>query len=123
MSVIVFGSINLDLVATVTHRPQPGETLLASSFHSTPGGKGANQALAARRMGAKVVMLGSVGRDSFAEPALALLKQAGVDLTYVEQRSDSSTGLAFIHIDEQGENSITVVSGVNYQVGTHNLET
>ncbi|BCL82971.1 ribokinase [Ktedonobacteria bacterium brp13] len=122
MSVIVFGSINLDLVATVTHRPQPGETLLASSFHSTPGGKGANQALAARRMGAEVVMLGSVGHDNFAEPALALLKQAGVDLTYVEQRSDSSTGLAFIHIDEQGENSITVVSGVNYQVGTHNLE-
>lgn len=123
MSVIVFGSINLDLVATVVRRPQPGETLLARGFNSTPGGKGANQALAARRMGAPVVMLGAVGQDSFADPALALLQQAGVDLTHVERLRDSSTGLAFIHIDEQGENSITVVSGANYQLGERSLET
>jgi ribokinase len=123
MSVIVFGSINLDLVATVVRRPQPGETLLARGFNSTPGGKGANQALAARRMGAPVVMLGAVGQDSFADPALALLQQAGVDLTHVERLRDSSTGLAFIHIDAQGENSITVVSGANYQLGERSLET
>lgn len=121
MSVIVFGSINLDLVATVQHRPQPGETLLASGFTSTPGGKGANQALAARNMGASVIMVGSVGNDSFAEPALSLLRQAGVDINHVEHLTNSSTGLAFIHLDEQGENSITVVAGANYQVGAHSL--
>ncbi|GCF07554.1 ribokinase [Dictyobacter arantiisoli] len=121
MSVIVFGSINLDLVATVEHRPQPGETLLASGFTSTPGGKGANQALAARKMGASVRMVGAVGNDSFAEPALSLLQQAGIDLSHVAHLNDSSTGLAFIHLDEQGENSITVVSGANYQVEAQGL--
>jgi ribokinase len=122
MSVVVFGSINLDLVAKVQHRPQPGETVLAQDFTSTPGGKGANQALAARRMGAAVTLLGAVGKDSFAEPALVLLRQAGVHLDHVGQIAESSTGLAFIHIDEQGENSITVVSGANYQVGAAALK-
>lgn len=122
MSVVVFGSINLDLVAKVAQRPQPGETVLARGFSSTPGGKGANQALAARRMGASVTLLGAVGNDSFAEPALTLLRQAGVQLEHVAQLKESSTGLAFIHIDEQGENSITVVSGANYQVGSSALK-
>lgn len=122
MSVVVLGSINLDLVIKVQHRPQAGETLLARGFTSTPGGKGANQALAARRMGADVTLLGAVGQDSFAEPALTLLRQAGVNLDHIVQLAESSTGLAFIHIDEQGENSITVVSGANYQLGTAALK-
>ena len=122
MSVVVFGSINLDLVTKVQHRPHPGETVLAKDFISTPGGKGANQALAARRMGAPVTILGAVGNDPFAEPALALLEQAGVNLDHIVRITKSSTGLAFIHIDEQGENSITVVSGANYQIGTAELK-
>ena len=122
MSVVVFGSINLDLVVKVAHRPQPGETVLGRDFSSTPGGKGANQALAARRMGASVTLLGAVGDDAFAEPALSLLRQAGVHLEQVAYLKESSTGLAFIHIDEQGENSITVVSGANFQVGAAALK-
>lgn len=123
MGVVVFGSINLDLAIKVAHRPQPGETVLGRDFTSTPGGKGANQALAARRMGASVTLLGAVGADSFAEPALSLLQQAGVHLEQVAHLKESSTGLAFIHIDEQGENSITVVSGANFHVGVAALKT
>jgi sugar/nucleoside kinase (ribokinase family) len=79
--VIVFGSINLDLVARVGTIPRPGETLLGTSFVTVPGGKGANQALAARDAGAQVAMFGAVGRDAFADAALANLVRRGVDMS------------------------------------------
>src|SRR5262249_59586072 len=79
MAVIVLGSINADLIATVQHRPIGGETVIASGLTVAPGGKGANQALAARRMGADVTLLGAVGPDGFAEQALHLLRAAGTD--------------------------------------------
>lgn len=115
MSIVVLGSINFDLSAQVAHRPQPGETLMASAFSTSPGGKGANQALAARRMGAAVTMIGAVGQDDFATGALSLLRSDGVDLSYVRTIEGVSTGLAFIHLDEAGENSITVIPGANAQ--------
>ena len=74
--IVVFGSVNLDLVARVAQLPSPGETLAGRSFTSSPGGKGANQALAARRAGADVALFGAVGRDAFAAPALALLRDS-----------------------------------------------
>ncbi len=117
MSVVVFGSINLDMIAQVAHRPQPGETLMASAFYVSPGGKGANQALAARRMGAVVSMIGAVGQDGFADSALSLLLADGVDLSHVRTIAGASTGLALIHLDEAGENSITVISGANVKDG------
>jgi ribokinase len=110
--IIVFGSINLDLVATVERLPNAGETLTARSFAIGPGGKGANQAHAARRAGSSVAMVGAVGRDAFADPALALLREDGVDVSHV-RAVDAPTGVALIHVDAQGENAITVVAGAN----------
>lgn len=110
--VIVFGSINLDLVARVAHIPTPGETIGACAFSTAPGGKGANQALAARDAGASVAMYGAVGNDSFAPEALANLDAAGVALDGVATVA-TATGIALINVDDRGENAITVVPGAN----------
>ena len=110
--VIVFGSINLDLVARVPAIPAAGETLLGTSFVTSPGGKGANQALAARLCGARVAMVGAVGHDAFADAALANLAASGVDLTSVMRVADA-TGVALINVDAKGENAITVIAGAN----------
>ena len=110
--IIVFGSINLDLVARVARLPQPGETITGSAFAALPGGKGANQALAARRAGAEVAMAGAVGNDPFAADALSGLVAAGVDLAWVG-RVALPTGVALIHVDASGQNAITVVAGAN----------
>jgi ribokinase len=110
--IIVFGSINLDLVTRVARFPAPGETVGDASFATYPGGKGANQALAAARAGASVRMYGAVGRDAFAEPALALLLAGGVDLGGVA-RVAAPTGCATILVDAHGENCIAVASGAN----------
>ena len=110
--ILVFGSVNLDLVAQVPRLPAPGETLAGTSFAALPGGKGANQALAARRAGSLVALAAAVGRDAFAGPATAGLVAAGVDMTAVAM-VDAPTGVALIHIDARGENAITVIAGAN----------
>ncbi|HEY1327269.1 MAG TPA: ribokinase [Casimicrobiaceae bacterium] len=110
--IVVFGSLNVDLVAHVARLPAAGETLLASAFVASPGGKGANQALAARRAGARVRLFGHVGRDAFADEAVALLRDSGVDVGGV-QAIEGSTGVALVHVDAEGQNAITVASGVN----------
>ncbi len=110
--IVVFGSINLDLTAIVERLPSAGETRTGHSFSITAGGKGANQALAARRAGSSVAIYGAVGRDSFAGPALALLRTDGVDVSGV-RAVDAPTGVALIHVDQRGENAITVVAGAN----------
>jgi ribokinase len=110
--VVVFGSINLDLVAQVARMPLPGETVRGQAFATAPGGKGANQALAAARAGAGVMMFGAVGRDEFGAAALANLEAAGVDLAGVIA-VDAATGIAMIHVDAHGENAITIVAGAN----------
>jgi ribokinase len=113
--VVVFGSINLDLVTRVPRLPSPGETLIGSAFATYPGGKGANQALAAARAGAAVRMYGAVGRDAAAEAALALLRTGNVDVAGV-RAVDASTGCATILVDDAGENAIVVVPGANEKV-------
>ncbi|RWE36845.1 MAG: ribokinase, partial [Mesorhizobium sp.] len=113
--IIVVGSINLDLIANVDRLPEPGETVRGSGFATAPGGKGANQALAAARAGAKVRMVGAVGKDSFAAEALALLKAGNVDLSGVGE-SFASTGTALILVGADGENVIAVVPGANDSV-------
>ena len=113
--VVVFGSINLDLVTRVPRMPSPGETLIGSGFASYPGGKGANQALAAARAGAVVQMYGAVGRDAAASSALALLRAGSVDLAGVHA-VDAPTGCATILVDDTGENAIVVVPGANEKV-------
>jgi ribokinase len=113
--IIVVGSINLDLIATVQRLPGPGETVPGSGFSTAPGGKGANQALAAARAGAKVRMVGAVGKDNFAEDALTCLKAGMIDLSGVG-RSHASTGTALILVGDDGENMIAVVPGANASV-------
>jgi len=110
--IVVFGSINADLVARVATLPREGETQLALGYAVHAGGKGANQALAARRAGATVALAGAVGDDGFADVALSTLREAGIDLTRVA-RVDAPTGLALIHVDDRGRNTITVVPGAN----------
>ena len=110
--ITVFGSINMDLIATTERLPKPGETVAGNGFSTAAGGKGANQALAAQRAGRTVHMAGAVGRDAFAEPAVALLKDAGTGLETVKQ-VDEPTGTALILVDGDGENMIAVVPGAN----------
>lgn len=110
--ILVFGSINLDLVARVAKLPAAGQTVAGRSFTTCPGGKGANQALAARRAGADVALFGAVGRDAFAAPALTLLREGGVSMEGVRQ-VDETTGVALIHVEDSGENLITVIAGAN----------
>ncbi len=113
--IVVIGSINLDLIANVERLPLAGETVPGSSFATAPGGKGANQALAGRRAGSRVRMVGAVGRDSFAGEALALLQTGGVDLSCVAH-CETVTGNALIMVDGFGENMIAVVPGANAAV-------
>lgn len=110
--ITVFGSINMDLIATTERLPKPGETVAGSGFSTAAGGKGANQALAARRAGAAVRMAGAVGSDGFAEPALSLMREAGADLSAV-RTSDLPTGTAHILVGGDGENVIVVVASAN----------
>ena len=110
--ILVFGSLNIDLVVRVKSLPAPGETVLGPSYDVVAGGKGANQALAAARADAAVAMVGAVGKDAFGEIALAELGVAGVDLAGVA-RKGPRTGAAFITVDRKGENEIVVASGAN----------
>lgn len=111
--ITVIGSTNVDLVATVPHHPSPGETVLGGSGGRGPGGKGANQALAACLQGAEVTFVGSVGSDADAGIALGSLREAGVRLDRVTVAPDTPTGLAIITVDGAGENTIVVVPGAN----------
>ncbi|WP_159586976.1 ribokinase [Chelativorans xinjiangense] len=119
--ITIVGSINLDLIARVKRLPGPGETVPGDDFSTAPGGKGANQALAARRAGAPVRMVGAVGSDAFAGAAVALLKEAGVDLRAVKER-DTATGTAVILVGGDGENMIAVIPGANGQVLPQDVE-
>ena len=111
--ITVVGSVNLDLVVTAGRLPAPGETVLGGKFAAHPGGKGANQALAARRLGADVALIAKVGADANAEAALALLKADGVDLAGVKASADEPTGVALIAVAPDGENQILVAPGAN----------
>ena len=112
MPIIVFGSINVDLVFRVAALPCPGETVIAPEYATVPGGKGANQAVAAARDGAHVCLVGRTGRDAFAGVAMASLKGAGVDTAGVAE-ADLPTGCAMIGVGRDGENQIIVASGAN----------
>ena len=108
---VVVGSINLDLVARCERMPRAGETVTGASFSRVPGGKGANQAVACARLGAEVTLIGAVGEDSFAEEALAGLRDAGVTLEL--HTTDEPTGVALIFVDARGETEIVVAPGAN----------
>jgi len=115
--VTVLGSLNMDISVTVPRLPEPGATVLGSAARFTPGGKGANQAVAAARLGGDVLMAGCVGDDAFGGQLVAALETEGVDVGHVRVTTKAPTGLAMISVDQAGENMITVASGANHEVG------
>ncbi len=119
--IVVVGSVNLDLAARVQRLPQVGETVTDGELGRYPGGKGANQALAAKRLGAEVTLLACVGKDAAADEALALLREAGVDLAHVAIDPDVVTGMALIAVDAAGENQIVVAPGANRSLAPEHL--
>ena len=117
--ITVVGSVNLDLVARCASLPRPGETVTGATFERIPGGKGANQAVACARLGASVRLVAAVGRDPFAEEALAGLREAGVELDL--QLRETPTGVALITVDASGETTIAVAPGANDELGGFEL--
>ncbi len=111
-SLLVVGSLNMDMVVQVKTQPRPGETVLGSDTRTFPGGKGANQAVAAARAGARVRLLGRVGSDAYGQSLRASASEAGVDTDLLEEGAEPS-GVAFITVSEDGENMIVVSSGAN----------
>jgi ribokinase len=112
-SVCIIGSINVDLVVAADRLPVPGETVLGGRFSVHDGGKGANQAVAAARAGARVAMIGAVGTDAYGDRALAALEAEGVDVSGVRRLEDQPTGVAIIAVGPRGENQIVVAPGAN----------
>lgn len=112
-SIVVLGSVNVDIVASVSRLPAPGETVTGAELNRFPGGKGANQALAAQRLGADVSLIARVGDDAAADEALALLRQGGVDLSKCRRIEGATTGTALIAVAPSGENHIIVAPGAN----------
>jgi ribokinase len=119
--VAVVGSVNLDLVARVDALPAPGETLTSTGLSYIPGGKGANQAVAAARLGAQVRFVGAVGDDDFGQLAVAGLRKAGVELT-LTRVVRSTTGIALIVVDQAGDNQIVVIPGANHALDPRGVE-
>src|ERR1700729_1227885 len=113
----VLGSLNMDISVTVPRLPGPGATVLGSAAQFTPGGKGANQAVAAARLGAEVRMVGCVGDDDFGRRLLVALRDEAVDTSTVRVVTGVPTGLAMIAVDEAGENLIIVAPGANRETG------
>lgn len=122
MTVIVFGSINIDLVAKTPRLPQPGETVIGSNFCTSGGGKGANQAVAVARLGIPTYIIGRVGSDRFAEELLTNLQVYGVNASNVSIDPDTNSGIATIAVDDRGQNNIIVIPGANNNVGEADLE-
>jgi len=124
-AIVVVGSLNMDFVVTVEHLPAPGETVLGRDFQMIPGGKGANQACAAGKLGAgstAVRMIGRVGYDVFADHLKASLSAAGVDVAAVHASKAQPTGVALIWVDRAGQNSIVVASGANHALAAADVE-
>ncbi len=111
--VVVVGSVNMDVVARVEALPRAGETLAGRELVMNPGGKGANQAVAAARLGAEVAFVGRVGADGFGVELRRTLEEASVDCSQLETISGVASGTALIHVDDEGENAITVIPGAN----------
>lgn len=121
-SIVVVGSLNMDLVVFTPRHPQIGETILGTRFQTNPGGKGANQAVAAARLGAPVKMIGKLGNDPFGDQLLASLQSNSVDTSRVLRTSDCATGTALITVDAAGENTIIVVPGSNMHLLAEDIE-
>ena len=120
--VIVLGSLNMDLVVTTDRLPTPGETLKGGAFATYPGGKGANQAVGAARLGCDVSMMGRVGDDDFGQSLINILAMENVDTSGISLDSSEKTGIAIICVDSNGENTIVAVYGANMACGSQEIE-
>jgi ribokinase len=120
--VLVVGSSNLDLVVTAKRFPNPGETIFGKKFEMFPGGKGANQAVCAARLGCKTTFIGKMGNDDFREKLSSILIEAGVDTKNLLVDSTEHTGTALITVDETGQNQIIVISGSNMKLSPKDIE-
>ena len=114
--ILVVGSLNMDIVIETPCMPKAGETIAGKSIAQIPGGKGANQAFAAGKLGGNIAMMGAVGNDEKGEKLLESLKGVGVDISRIEVMNDIPTGQAFITVDDQGENAIIIIAGANGKV-------
>ena len=119
--ILVFGSINADFFLNVKSLPRPGETVLCPSYTFYPGGKGANQAVAAARLGAEVMFAGSVGKDPYGGQVLKPLRDVGINLNRVNSEG-TTTGTAFVVVEEDGENQIVVASGANLETCSNQIK-
>lgn len=122
MSIVVIGSLNMDMVVRTKRAPEAGETLFGQDFALSPGGKGANQAVAAARLGAEVVMIGSVGQDGFGNELLEIMRGEGINTEHLTQSAKLGTGVASIVVDGEGENRIIVVPGANLELGVEDIQ-
>jgi len=120
--ITVIGSLNIDLVVQVPRMPAPGETIAGHGFHIIPGGKGANQAVAAAKLGAQVTMVGRVGDDSFGQMQRRGMEALGIRIEFLITDEEEPTGTALIMVDAQGQNSIVVVSGANGRLTPADVE-
>jgi len=120
--VVVVGSLNMDLVVSAPRLPDPGETLLGGGFSTVPGGKGANQAVAAARLGARAAMIGCVGDDAFGRQLRSGLEADDVDVSAVRMVPGRSSGVALIVVDDGGRNGIVVVSGANAELAPEDID-
>ena len=114
--ILVIGSLNMDITLRMERAPEAGETLTADSMVASPGGKGANQAYAAGKLGGDVAMLGAVGQDAYGEELIANLASVGVDVSGIQKLADVPTGTAVIYVEQTGENRIVLVTGANGRV-------
>ncbi|MGA2616668.1 MAG: ribokinase [Thermoguttaceae bacterium] len=120
--IVVIGSVNTDMVVKGRRLPAPGETVTGGRFFLAPGGKGANQAVAAARLGARVTLVAKVGRDMFGDQAVANFQQEGIDTDAILRDPQQPTGVALILVDDQGENLIAVASGANHALTPQEIE-
>jgi len=120
--ILVAGSINMDIVAKSAHLPRPGETVFGEELHYIPGGKGSNQAVAASRLAENVHLIGKLGQDPFGKSLTAFLKEEQLNLEYLFYSETHRTGVALINVDQQSQNSITVISGSNFQLSEQDVE-
>lgn len=121
-NICVVGSLNMDLVIRTAQIPRPGETVSGRNFQVNPGGKGANQAVAAARMGGEVTLVGRIGADDFGERQQQCLNAEAIDLSFLTIDNESSTGVAFIAVDDSGQNSIIVTPEANGRVSVQQVE-
>jgi ribokinase len=120
--IIVVGSLNMDLIVRTPRLPAPGETILGTTFSTASGGKGANQAVAAAKLGSPVKMIGRVGTDDFGKTLRSNLNAVGIDTQYVVQDNEAATGIASISVDDKGQNTIIVAPGANARVSRTDID-